>query len=185
MNFIPYWESLHTHTHCMSWVIYLKFQFTGNFCADWTLKLSFISLHIWDAFWLLYQLIIHACSEANIRENIFFCNFSFFLFFSVKRPNGLSLRPDGCGSDSRTVRLHVQTHAAYHMLMWQRASGWVSDQSERGPYRLYIDAQTLAAASICFPTRFSLALLCFCTILSWVSAYSRRLLSFCAYFSPF
>jgi hypothetical protein len=25
VNFIPYWESLHTHTHCMSWVIYLKF----------------------------------------------------------------------------------------------------------------------------------------------------------------
>jgi hypothetical protein len=43
---------------------------------------------------------------------IIFANFSsVFSFFSVKRPDGLSLRSDGCGSDGRTVRLHVRTRA--------------------------------------------------------------------------
>jgi len=55
------------------------------------------------------------------------------MFFSVKRL-------EGCGSGVRTVRLHVQTRAACHMLMWQRVSG-------QGPHKLYLDAQTLAASS--------------------------------------
>jgi hypothetical protein len=103
----------------------------------------------------------------------------------VKRPDGLSLRLDGCGLDNRMVRLHVQMHSACRMLMWQRESGWVSDPFGRGPHRLYIDAQTLAAASLSSPTRFSLALLSFCAIFSWVSAYSQHLLSSYTYFSPF
>jgi hypothetical protein len=57
-----------------------------------------------------------------------------FLFFSVKRPNGLSLRPDGCRLGVRTVRLHVRTRAVCCMLMWQRASERASDLSRGGPY---------------------------------------------------
>jgi hypothetical protein len=79
VSFILYWESLHTHTHCMSWVIYLKFLSIGNFCANWTL--FYISTYFWDAIWLIYQLIIHACSEADNRENIFSANFpSIYVF---------------------------------------------------------------------------------------------------------
>jgi hypothetical protein len=39
-------------------------------------------------------------------------NFSSVCLFSVKRPDDLSLGPDGCGSDGRTVMLHVRTCAA-------------------------------------------------------------------------
>jgi hypothetical protein len=34
-----------------------------------------------------------------------------FCLLSVKRPDGLSLRPDGCGSDGRMVMLHIRTRA--------------------------------------------------------------------------
>jgi len=68
-------------------------------------ELSFISL--------LSQLIIHACSEANIRGNIFLQIFLQFLFCNVKHPDNLSLHPNRYGSDSRTVRWHIQTRAAF------------------------------------------------------------------------
>jgi hypothetical protein len=64
--------------------------------------------------------------------------------------------PDGCGSDDRTVRLHIRTLAACHMLMWQRTFGRVSDPSGRGPHRLYLDAHTLAVALPLYLTRFSM-----------------------------
>jgi len=75
ISFIPYWESLHTHTHCMSWVIYLKFLSAGKFVLIKYLTLIYISAYFCNAIWLFYQLIIHACSEANFREKIFFANF--------------------------------------------------------------------------------------------------------------
>jgi hypothetical protein len=44
---------------------------------------------------------------------IFSANFSLsFCLFSVKRPDGLSLRPNGCGFVNRTIMLHVRTRAA-------------------------------------------------------------------------
>jgi hypothetical protein len=35
------------------------------------LTLIYIFAYFCNAIWLLYQLIIYACSEANFRENIF------------------------------------------------------------------------------------------------------------------
>jgi hypothetical protein len=60
-------KSSHTHTHCMNWVIYLKFLFA----------------YFWDVIWLLYQLILHACSEDDFRENNFSTNFPSISVFSV------------------------------------------------------------------------------------------------------
>jgi len=52
---------------------------------------------------LCYQWIIHACSETDLRK-IDFCKFSsVFLFFSVKRPDGISWRPDGWIFVVRTI----------------------------------------------------------------------------------
>jgi len=76
VNFIPYWESLHRHTHCMSSVIYLKFLFAGKFVLIEYLTLIYIFAYFCNATWLFYQLIIHACSEANFREKYFSANFS-------------------------------------------------------------------------------------------------------------
>jgi hypothetical protein len=113
VNFIPYWESIHTHTRCMSWVIYLKFLSTGNFVLIELLTLNYISTYFWNAIWLLYQLIIHACSEANFRENNFSANFpSVFVFqcevfgqsplqsgqVRLRRPNSQVTRLDAHGS---------------------------------------------------------------------------------------
>jgi hypothetical protein len=107
---------------------------------------------------------------------IFSANFpSVFCFFSIKHPDGLSVHPDGCDSNGRTIRLQVQTRTTCHMLMWQRVS-------RRGPHRFL---KSLAAASQAYPTRFSLEIVSFCALLSWVSAKSRLILSSCAYFSPF
>jgi hypothetical protein len=53
--------------------------------AIWNLKLSFLSLFsFWDALWLCYQLIIHACSDTDLRK-IDLCKIflSFFLCVSV------------------------------------------------------------------------------------------------------
>jgi len=47
------------------------------------------------------------------------------------------------------------------MPMWQRVSERVSDPSGRAPLRLYIDAQTLAAASHLFSLDFFFVLFVF------------------------
>jgi hypothetical protein len=109
VNFIPYWETFHTHTHCMNWVIYLKFLTIENFVLIELLTLNYISTYFLNAIWLLYQLIIHACSEADFRENNFFCKFSFsfcFLVWSI-----------------RTVSSWVRTGAA-------QTVGWSGDTSQ-------------------------------------------------------
>jgi len=98
----------HTHTHCMSWVIYLKFLSTGKFVL-----IEYLTL-----IWLLYQLIIYAYSEANFRKkNIFLQIFLQFQIISVKRPDGpilMSGREQSCHTlflaiAVRTVKWHVQT----------------------------------------------------------------------------
>jgi hypothetical protein len=66
----------HTHTHCMSWVIYLKFLSAGKFVLIEYLTLIYIFAYFCNAIWLFYQLIIHACSEANFREKYFSAHFS-------------------------------------------------------------------------------------------------------------
>jgi hypothetical protein len=77
---------------------------------------------------LLYQLIIHACSEADLRKNNFCkCFLSFFLFqceafgrllFAsgrvwLSRPDDSVTRPDAHGSNGWTASLHVRTRATY------------------------------------------------------------------------
>jgi hypothetical protein len=96
----------------MSWVIYLKFHSTGNFYANWTLN-SLLYLCIFLRWCLLlYQLIIHACSEADFRENIFFLQFFLqVLFYSVKCQDGLLLWPDGCSLDDKMTRLNSRCSA--------------------------------------------------------------------------
>jgi hypothetical protein len=72
-----FWEkSSHTRTHCMSWVNYLKFLSAGKFVWIEYLTLIYIFAYFCNAIWLFYQLIIHACSEANFREKYFSANFS-------------------------------------------------------------------------------------------------------------
>jgi hypothetical protein len=66
----------HTHTHCMSWEIYLKFLYAGKFVLIEYLTLISIFVYFCNAIWLFYQLIIHVCSEANFREKYCFANFS-------------------------------------------------------------------------------------------------------------
>jgi hypothetical protein len=58
--------------------------------------LFYISVKFWDAFWLCYQLIIHAYSNTNLRKLIS-VKFSsvFFWCFSVEGPDGLHWRSDG------------------------------------------------------------------------------------------
>jgi hypothetical protein len=100
----------HKHMHCMSWVIYLNFLSAGKFVLIEYLTLSYIVAYFWCVIWLFYQLFIHACSEANFRENYFSTNFSLFsafqceasrrmrscqlLVWQVDHPNALITRPD-------------------------------------------------------------------------------------------
>jgi hypothetical protein len=75
---------------------------------------------------LLYQLIIHACSEADLRKNnlckfflsfcLFQCEASRRLLFTSGRlwlswQDDSVTRPDACGSNGRMARLHVRMRA--------------------------------------------------------------------------
>jgi len=102
---------------------------------------------------LCYQWIIHACSETDLRK-IKFCNFFFsFLFFNVKRPDGLSWLPNGGSSVSRTVLFtsgrawhkrpdgKVTRPDSRNLSVYFRGSvrpNDVNDPSKRGLHRLYI-----------------------------------------------
>jgi hypothetical protein len=66
VNFIPYWESFHTHAlHELS-LLLKNFYLQGYFCAYWLLTLNYILVSFWNAIWLFYQLFIHACSKLSI-----------------------------------------------------------------------------------------------------------------------
>jgi hypothetical protein len=56
------------------------------------LTFNYIFTYFWIVIWLSYQLFIHACSEANFRENYFSAIFSEFQLFSVKHPDRLGLQ---------------------------------------------------------------------------------------------
>jgi hypothetical protein len=51
--------------------MYLKFLSARKFVVIEYLTLIYIFAYFCNAIWLLYQLIIYACSEANFRKNIF------------------------------------------------------------------------------------------------------------------
>jgi hypothetical protein len=95
----------------MSWVIYLKFLSVRKFVLIEYLTLNYIFAYCLNAIWLLYQLIIHACSEA-ISGKIFFSKFSSSLRFSVWSIRMvLLLGPNTCGLVIWTVKWHVQMRA--------------------------------------------------------------------------
>jgi len=59
----------------MSLVIYLNFLSTGKFVLIEYLTLNYNFAYFRNVIYLLYQLFIHACCEANFREECFFANF--------------------------------------------------------------------------------------------------------------
>jgi hypothetical protein len=64
----------HTHTHALHELSNLfKISICRKICTYWILNSH---LYFCSAVWLLYQLIIYACSEANFREKYFSRNFS-------------------------------------------------------------------------------------------------------------
>jgi hypothetical protein len=119
VNFIPYWESLHTHMHCMSWVIYLKFLSVGKFVLIEYLTLIYIFAYFCNAIWLLYQLIIHACSEANFWEEIFF----FAYFPQVSDFQVWSIRTDLFFIWTSAVLSYVDLAVAIRMVKWHIRTG--------------------------------------------------------------
>jgi hypothetical protein len=71
----------------MSWVIYLKFLSAGKFVLIEYLTLIYIFAYFCNAIWLLYQLIIHTCSEANFWEkkiSAYFPQVSDFQVWSIQ-----------------------------------------------------------------------------------------------------
>jgi len=126
INFLSYLENsvalshiseLHTlsrkssHTHALHELSNLfKISIHREFCANWTLNSQLYLCIFLNVVWLLYQLIIHAFSEADFRV-IFLQIFLQFLFFSVKCSDDLLLSLDRCGTDGQTVRWHIWMHA--------------------------------------------------------------------------
>jgi hypothetical protein len=107
-NIMPDWESFHTHTHGMSWVIYLKFLSAGKLMLIEYLTLTYIFAYFWFAIWLSYQLFIHVCFEANLGKTIISTNFPLFSSFQCEASG--------------------QTYSCVRMCAAQK-SGWFSDMS--------------------------------------------------------
>jgi len=118
LNFIPYWESLHTHTHCMSWVIYLKFLSAEKFVLIEYLTLIYIFAYFCNAIWMFYQLIIHVCFEANFWEkyfSVYFPQVSDFLVWSI--------RTDLFFFRTSAVLPYVDLAVAVRMVKWHIRTG--------------------------------------------------------------
>jgi hypothetical protein len=160
VNFIPYWESLHTHTHthCMSWVIYLKFLSAGKFVLIEYLTLIYIFAYFCNAIWLLYQLLIHACFEANFWEkyfSVYFPQVSDFQVWSVRmdlflRPDKLSLKT--CVSFSA---IHTSLHFYWFIMSCCVFFSWIS------PETLAFFAQLFSFHDLHCVFRYSFKSLCF------------------------
>jgi hypothetical protein len=100
-----------SHTHALHELSLLlkNFYLQGNFCAYWLLTLNNILVYFWNVIWLFYQLFIHVCSEANIR-NFFFLHICLcFSASSVKRPDGHLLASE----HSRLCRSLIWQHAVW------------------------------------------------------------------------
>jgi len=136
VNFIPYWESFHTYTHCISWVIYLKFLSIGKFVLIENLTLNYIFAYFWNAIWLLYQLFIHVCSEAIFRKKIFFYKFFSSFRYSVWRSGRSSSWVRTRAAQSSGQLSDLSGHARFcRVLIWQWPSGGVSCTFRRVPYK--------------------------------------------------
>jgi hypothetical protein len=136
MSFIPYWESFHTHTHCMSWVIYLKFLSAGKIVLIKFFTLNYIFAYFWNAIWLLYQLIIHAYFEDNFMEQYFSANFPSVSDFQCKVSRRTSSWVQTRVAQS-SGRLNDTSGSARFcwVIIWQWPSGRVSCASGQIPYR--------------------------------------------------
>jgi hypothetical protein len=66
-----------SHTHALHELSKLfKISICREICAYWILNSHLYLCIFCNAIWLFYQLIIHACSEANFWEKYFSANFS-------------------------------------------------------------------------------------------------------------
>jgi hypothetical protein len=74
-----------SHTHALHELSNLfKISIWKEICAYWILNSQLYLCIFWNAIWLPYQLFIHACSEANFKENIFLQIFLCFLAFQCE-----------------------------------------------------------------------------------------------------
>jgi hypothetical protein len=98
VNLMPYWESLHTYTHCMNWVIYLKFLSAGNFWVDWTLN-SLLYLYIFLRGYLIAISVVYTFvfwSWFKGKYIFFSTNFPLVSVFQCEVSGRVRLRrPDG------------------------------------------------------------------------------------------
>jgi hypothetical protein len=111
-------KSSHTHTNCMSWVIYLKFLSAGKFVLIEYLTLIYIFAYFCNAIWLLYQLIIHACSGANFWEKYFSAYFPQVSNFQVWR-----IRTDLFFVQTSAVLPYADLAVAIRMVKWHIRTG--------------------------------------------------------------
>jgi hypothetical protein len=165
----------------MSWVIYLNFLSVGKFVLIEYLTLNYVFPYLWNVIWLLYQLIIHACSEAIFREK----------YFSADLPPLSDFQSEASKQTISCVRTHAAQISgrlsdkprhvrSYRMLTWQQTFGQLSTTSGRIPYRLKIHSFPLRRTNLSF-YYFSLEFLSF-----WfVSLVSSHKFSASAYFVLF
>jgi hypothetical protein len=92
-----------SHTHALHELSNLfKISICKEVCTSWILNSQLYLCIFWNAIWLCYQLIIHACSVVIFRE-------IYFSAWSVRTV--LLLGPDACSLVVRTGNWHVWTLA--------------------------------------------------------------------------
>jgi hypothetical protein len=114
--------SVFTHTHTrIAWVelpIWIFYD-QENYLCYLKSQLSVISLlSFWDALWLCYQLIIHACSDTDLRKFDLCKFFSVFLVFQ-------------CGASGRSTLTSWRTGGPDGTLL-ESGRGW-SPHVRTGP----------------------------------------------------
>jgi hypothetical protein len=151
VNFLPYWESFHTHTHALHELSLLlkNFYMQGNFCAYWLLTLNYILVYFWNAIWLFYQLFILVCSEANVRGFFFL-----YIFPSVFQLLVWSFRTD--------MFLHPDALGSVDLLSDSMPSGWVCTTSGRELFA-FLAKHTHTLLFVCL----SCYVVCFLSDWSW------------------
>jgi hypothetical protein len=91
------------------------------------LTLNYILAYFWNAIWLLYQLIIHACFEAIFRKKIYSTNFPPVLDFQCEASGRCSSWVRMCKAQlSRWLSDTSGRSWLYRVLIWQLPSERVS-----------------------------------------------------------
>jgi len=109
-----------SHTHVLHELSLLlkNFYLQRNFCAYWLLTLNYILVYFWNAIWLLYQLFMHACSEANVRKKKILHISLCFTASSVKRPEGHVLASGRARLCRSLIWWHAVRTSMYHVRTW-------------------------------------------------------------------